>query len=329
MFGKKLFDIAIDGGGFCTSSRNKFGNYRFTENIIRALSLYDKKNPYTIYSFCQKPAGLVLSRNWNHKELLPKRFWIKIRVSIEELLRPKDIFLALNQGIPLYTRAKIISFCHGLSYHYFPKLYKDSYTRLSSQLGSMMKRSDYIIVSSVKVKNELQEIYPKNKNIVVIPYGIPFDMTEPSHPTGVRKKYFLHVGMDHPIKNSEFIKDASEKFRKDRKYKDYRLICVTGGTTRKEIKKLYQEATAYLTASHYESFNLPVLEALSQNCPVIGLKSAIIPEMKEYAYLISSKKELVEGMRLAVERKLKKIDMKLLREAFSWRGYVKKLLELY
>ena len=44
-------------------------------------------------------------------------------------------------------------------------------------------------------------------------------------------------------------------------------------------------ATALLTASHYESFNFPVLEALSQGCPVIGLKSAIIPEFKPYVNL--------------------------------------------
>ncbi len=324
-------NISVEGGGLCSESENRFGNYIFAENLIRALSQYDKKNNYGIYSFCEKPADICISKNWEYKVLLPKRFWIKFRVSLEELLRPTDIFLALNQAVPFYLRAKVISFCHGLSYYYFPKLYSNSYRRLFSQLNPMMKKSHLVVVSSIQVKQELQKLYPENNKIMVIPYGIPYDMgDEMSHPKiRNRKEYFLTVGMDHPIKNMKFIRKAFEEFRREKRYKNYRLICLTGGATRSELKRLYQEATAYLTTSYYESFNLPVLEALSQNCPVIGLKSAIIPEMKEYVYVISSKKELVEGMKLAVEGRLIKIDTTLLNQTFSWSSYVKKLLELY
>ncbi len=322
-------NIAVDGGGLCVDLEHRFGNYIVSENIIRSLLSCDTKNSYTVYSFCKKPNVPDFPVNWNYKELLPKRFWMKARVSLEELMHPKDIFLALNQAMPLYTRSRVISFCHGLSYLRFPKLYEGDYRRLFWQLGTMMRKSDCVVASSAKVKKELLEINPKNKNIVVIPFGIPFDMTEANRPTGGRKKYFLHVGMDHPIKNIGFIKEAFEKFRKNRKYKEYRLICITGGVTRSELKRFYQEATGYLTASHYESFNLPVLEALSQNCPVIGLKTAIIPEMKKYTEVVDSEKEFIERMGFAADGKLTKINNKLLAKEFSWRKYMKYLLELY
>jgi hypothetical protein len=34
--------ISLDGGALCGSGR--FGNYFFSENLIKALSIYDKKN---------------------------------------------------------------------------------------------------------------------------------------------------------------------------------------------------------------------------------------------------------------------------------------------
>lgn len=324
-------NIAVDGGGLC--SENRYGNYIFSENLIRALSLYDKKNRYTIYSFCGKPDSLSIPSRWEYKRLLPKRFWLKVRVSFEEFIRPKDIFLALNQALPLYSRSKMISFCHGLSYYFYPRLYSDLYSRLSGQLEVMMKKSKYIVVSSIKVKQELRKLYPKNKNVVVIPYGIPFDMEKDTTLRRPHKscnhEFFLHVGMDHPIKNIEFIKDAFEEFRKQRQYKDYRLVCIAAGASRSELGKLYREATGYLTASHYESFNLPAVEALYNGCPVIGLSSAIIPEMRKYTYVVGSKEEFVQKMELLADGKSKTINHESLRQTFSWYKSVKKLFKLY
>jgi len=95
------------------------------------------------------------------------------------------------------------------------------------------------------------------------------------------------------------------------------------------LKKLYQRATALLTASYYESFNLPVLEALSQNCPVIGLESAVVPELSSYVHKAKNLKEFVYWMKKVVNGQTKKIDMKRLREEFSWKTYVSKLIETY
>jgi len=305
--------ISVDGGALNPKNNQRFGTSVFSENLVAALKLYDKKNQYFIYTF---------------KNLRPKLFWLKGQVSIEEFINKKAVFLALNQAIPLYTSGKVISFCHGLSYYFHPQFYpKRDVVRLKKQLEEMVKRSDKIIVSSEKVKKELISINQSiDTKIVVLPFGIPFDME--SEKIKNKNKYFLFVGMDHPIKNINFIKQAFNEFIKDKKYKDYKLYILTKNVSRKKLKKLYQKAAALLTSSHYESFNFPVLEALSQGCPVVGLKSAIIPELEIYMNLTNNVEEFVEKMK-KITKKPSVQSINQLYTKFNWKNYVKNLVKLY
>ncbi len=336
--------ISLDGGGLCTMLKRRYGNYTVTLNIIQSLMAYDQNNLYYIYSFCERPDLLNLGSHWRYDYLIPARLWMRFRVSIEEFISKKDIFLGLNQAVPLYSTAKIITFSHGLSYYYFPHYYRDSYIRLSMQLKPMIDRSDYIIVSSSKVKEEMREAYPSYKHVYVIPFGVPLDFLSMSPRRNNRKKYFLFVGMNHPIKNIKFIVKAFRKFRSQQKFKNYHLyligpeymdsvpednIIVKQTVSRKELQDLYRNAVAYLTASHYESFNIPVLESLSQECPVIGLQSAITPEMKKYSYIAESLSEFVEYMQYCVKNNDPKVTSLKIHSLFSWKSYVDRLTELY
>ena len=307
--------ISVDGGGLGAKIGKRYGNYTFSENLIKSLSLYDKKNQYRIYTF---------------ENLKPKLFWMKGRVSLEELKEKNDIFLALNQAFPLYTSAKIISFCHGLSYHFYPQYFsKKDVARLDNQLKEMIKKSDVIVVSSQKKNQEMTIInYSVKDKIVVLPFGIPFDMCKKSKVKSQKSKYFLFVGMDHKIKNIEFLKEAFKEFNESTGLKDYKLVILTKNCPRKRLQNLYRNATALLTASYYESFNFPVLEALSQGCPVIGLKSAIIPELKHFVNVVNSKKEFVEQMKKIVIKPNVQSNIRLDIE-FNWKNYVNNLVELY
>lgn len=317
--------ISVDGGALNQKDSQRFGTAVFSENLVKALQLYDDKNQYFIYTF---------------KNLKPKLFWLKGRVSIEELKQKKDVFLALNQAVPLYVSGKIISFCHGLSYFFYPQYYsKKDCSRLKKQLEEMVKRSDRIIVSSKKVKDELVSMYRYiDTKAVVLSFGIPFDMNNDS---GQARKtscweakrhqnsYFLYVGMDYPIKNINFIKDVYIKFKESNDFRNYKLVLVTKNCSREKLRHLYQNATALLTASHYESFNFPVLEALSQGCPVVGLKSAIIPELKPFVFVAENQIQFISLMKLVTENKLVVNNLKIIQKQFSWKSYVKNLVKLY
>lgn len=330
----------MDGGTLCQPTNQRTGNYTFIENFLKALSLYDKKNSYMVYTFCS--SDYSFEPNITVKKLLPKIGWMRWRVDIEEMVSNNDLFLALNQVSPLFGTKKIISFCHGLSYYFYPNFYpKRDVIRLNNQLRDMVSRSDKIIVSSIKVKNELLSIVPKLKNIIILPFGIPFDIVRAKKNKG-KEKILLALGYDQPIKNTKFIINSFNQLIKQKKYKDYKLnvisankkeflgknIKIINNISREKIIDLYLSSSALLTASHYESFNFPVLEALAGSCPIVGLKSAIIPEMQRYIETVETKEDFVNKIEKTLTNP-KKIDYDNLKKDFSWKNYIKKLIKIY
>jgi glycosyltransferase involved in cell wall biosynthesis len=332
--------VAIDAGGLCAKNDQRFGNYVFTQNLVEAISRYDDKNKYILYSFCDKPKSLKTNYQIDYQKVIPRIGWLKLWISLREWQTGSDVFLGLNQSFPK-AKAKKIAFSHGLSFYHYPELYPDSYKKLSQQLNSILKESDFIVVTSKKVRDELLRI---NKNIaskikVLLP-GIPFDMETQSRKKLKKENYFLFVGMNHPIKNIDFIIKTVANFNQRYK-KNYKLYLVgnfdiNSSTiksfsiiSREKLQKMYQQATALLTASFYESFNFPVLEGLSCGCQVVGLKPAIIPEMKQFVHLADDEEDFLSHMKNITMGKIKKIDQKKLSQIFSWKKYVEQLKSLY
>lgn len=319
--------ISLDGGALCAPPKNRFGNYIFSKNLIKSINLFDKKNEYIVYSFCKKPDDLVLSKNVIYKQIGPKRFWMAGRVSIEEIKKKNDIFLALNQAIPT-TNSRIFTFLHGLSYIYYQDLYTESFKKMKKQLERAIGLSEKIIVSSEKVRLELFNLYPNLKEIEVIPFGVSLDLLSRAEKTSKKENMFIYVGMDHTIKNISFIKEAFSEFKKDNRFKKFKLKIITQAR-RDDLIKNYSKAKALLTASLYESFNLPVLEALAVGTNVIGLKTAIIPELKKYVQVASSKKQFIEFLKDAALNRFHIVNNKEIIEKFSWKKYIEKLISLY
>ena len=301
--------ISVDLGA--SFGKGFFGTKIFSLNIKKALLKYDKNNEYFFY---------------DEKTVWPKIFWMKLGVSLKEWQLKPDVFLALNQALPFYFHKKAIVFSHGLSFYFFPKCYpKNVFDRLNNQLKEMIKKADKIVVSSKKVKDEFLLLFPKIEDkIYVLPFGIPFDCLK-EKPRKTKEKFFLTLSGSQPIKNFSFIKKTFFAFKK--KNPDYKLINVEN-IRRKKLISLYQKATSFLTASYYESFNLPVLEALSLGCPVVGLESAIIPELRDYVNLAKDEDDFLRLMK-EIPKRPKTFLIKKLKEEFSWKKYVKKLVELY
>lgn len=301
--------ISVDLGA--SFGKGFFGTKIFSLNLKKALLKYDKNNQYFFY---------------DEKTVWPKIFWMKLGVSLKEWQLKPDVFLALNQALPFYFHKKAIAFSHGFSFYFFPKCYpKNVFNRLNNQLKEMIKKADKIVVSSKKVKDEFLLLFPKIEDkIYVLPFGIPFDCLK-EKPRKTKEKFFLTLSGSQPIKNFSFIKKTFFAFKK--KNPDYKLINVEN-IRRKKLISLYQKATSFLTASYYESFNLPVLEALSLGCPVVGLESAIIPELRDYVNLAKDEDDFLRLMK-EIPKKPTTFLIKKLKEEFSWKKYVKKLVELY
>ena len=334
-------NIHVDGGALCADTGQQFGNYIVSKNIIDALECVDKKNKYCIYTFC--PNIGRNEPNISYKALLPPVGFMPYRVGFEELLHKSDVFLALNQALPFYTHGKKIVLSHGLSFLKFPTLYTHDYARLSQQLKNMLADADVIVVSSRKVQEQFQKILIKKIPIAVIPFGIPHDLIGKKREKDTQNPFLLYVGMNHPIKNIEGIITAFLTAQKKTKNKTMRLKLVGVGDfhknsyshvdviptiKREQLINLYQKASAFVSASLYESFNLSIVEALAIKLPVIALQSAVIPELKAFVSVCKNQldfeNKIADGMNGNFEKK--KVLNTLL---FSWDTFTKKLIKLY
>ena len=268
---------------------------------------------------------------------------MKARIPLEEKFHPSDIILGLNQALPAFSKSKLIAFSHGLSFLKFPELYKKDFPRLKNQLDDYIKRADWIIVTSRTVKKEMVEYAPDSKDKIKI---LPFGLTQEYENTAViklqKEPYFLYVGSDQPIKNLDALFRVFEQLRKEEEYRHFTLKLIGTDFERLpkgvsqikhaslgKLQRLYGGASAYLTTSLYESFNYPVVEALSLGCPVIGLKSAIIYEQRVFTHYAADEQEMLDFMHYAARGSLPHIDRKALLQRFSWKNYVQTLEKLY
>lgn len=333
-------NISVDGGGLCAFTNNRFGTYTFTKNLLKALYTYDKKNNYSVYTFCDLESNMQSNR-FTIKQLKPSVAWMKGRVSVEEYLHKNNVFLALNQSLPLYTKAKKIVFSHGLSYVQHKELYLHEYNRLNSQLNQYTSQADIIITSSVKVKDELIDLNPKLKDKVkAIPFGLPTEFE--SFVKHKRTPIFFFSGMNHPIKQVQKLVEVFNRFIEHKEFAHFRLylsgpfldyasdnIIVITHQSAEELLNIYRNATAYLSASLYESFNFPILEALSQECPVIAWESAVIPELKKYVNQVRTDDEMLDNLIQVANGNSAVTNREEILKKFSWNTYVDKLVTYY
>jgi glycosyltransferase involved in cell wall biosynthesis len=324
--------IGIDGGALCSDSR--YGTYRYSTELIATLGK-DSSHTYHLYSFCTLPQRDLLVT----KQLKPAHGWMKIAVSTEILRTKPDVFLALNQALPVILPRVTIAISHGLSFYQYPEYYLQDYNRLASQLKDYVTRADRIVVSSTRIVEELSVYAPgSEEKAVVIPFGVPHHFLD--LPPLTRKRFLFYVGSDQPIKRVDLVVQAYRRLRKKPGYQDMKLVLA--GVSRNRIEEgvtvlpqvqheqlavLYRQAYAYVTASRYESFNFPVLEALSVGCPVVGLESAIIPELQPYVRVVTEPADLSDaliGLKPGTESVQNTVHAR-----FSWKQYAKQLTTLY
>jgi glycosyltransferase involved in cell wall biosynthesis len=182
----------------------------------------------------------------------------------------------------------------------------DSDSRSEMQLRRIksraINRADHIICISKNTQRDLVEILnvPIQKTSVVYLGHSNLQNHRPSD-LNFSKPYILYVGQRDGYKNFTGLLRA---FSNSRILKnDYLLICFGGGSfTLKEKKlikymginsericyltgddsllcNLYEGASVFVYPSMYEGFGIPLLEAMSLNCPVACSNSSSFPEV--------------------------------------------------
>ena len=192
---------------------------------------------------------------------------------------------------------------HDVSYAYVPNefLKKDLYQLIHWTRSSVEKASEIIAVSET-TKNDLIKQYGINeKKVRVIHNGY----TAPVG-TAKRKKdqqpYILYVGTLQPRKNIITLIEAFERLHT--LHPEFRLklagkkgwmyestieaahsssaasaIDFLGYVSDEQKQELYANASCFVLPSLYEGFGIPLLEAMSNGCPVIAADSSSLPEV--------------------------------------------------
>lgn len=163
--------IGVDAAVLATT-KNQAGNFRLSFNLLKTLSLIDKTNQYILYSFKPIPRQILarFGSNFQNKVLTPIKFWLQIRLSLELLFNKVDVFLGLNQALPLYSGKKSVVFVLDLAFELYPKLFTN-HAKLSWQTKNAVQKADKIIAISKSTKQDLVKMYrmPINKITVVYP----------------------------------------------------------------------------------------------------------------------------------------------------------------
>lgn len=215
-----------------------------------------------------------------------------------------DIVHFTNFAIP-FRRSKKVKYAvtiHDMVAFLCPKSLNPAYRVYNKFcIRYSIKKADIVTTVSNSVKTEIEKLFPKARNIIVLPNGIKLeanpkknDLTPARNYLIDNKKYFLFVGTVEKRKNLSILIEAFIKLKEkytDESYKlvlagrpgigydDYKKlidgsvyskdIVTTGYISNEEREWLYDNAAAYVFPSVYEGFGIPQIECMAHHLPLI------------------------------------------------------------
>lgn len=216
-----------------------------------------------------------------------------------------DLLLVPHFNVPCFSSIPFVTIIHDLILHRYPgdaPLFKRLAYRFLFRHA--VRRSRAVLTVSQFTARELVDLYGREilPRITTTYEGVsPIFTPRPELEQqrirgkyGLLKPFFLYVGTVKPHKNVQTLIDAFHSLHTT----DTELILAAGG---KEIRgltfapnvrilpqipdedlpALYSAALAFVTASLYEGFCLPLVEARACGCPVIAAHVAAIPEVAD------------------------------------------------
>lgn len=292
--------------------------------------------------------------------------WEELREG-KEIEHQPDIVHATSFQAPPLNGTRLIYTVYDVTFWVVPE-YTFEENRFFSQQGTLdaMRNASGFVFISESARNEFERVFPG----WLRESGMPNTVTllasnETAMPPAVDREdtessYWLFVGSLEPRKNISGILDALDLYWE--KSSDPKPLKIAGGegcetdklrwriadraskgmverlnyVPEERMSQLYAEATAFLFPSWYEGFGLPVLEAMTEGCPVITSDNTSLPEVGGDAVLYvdpESPESLAEAMlRLERDEALRhELASKGLKRAqiFSWEKTARETLAFY
>ena len=294
--------IGID----CRFSSIPTGLGRYTREIVPALT--QQKNDVQWILFVRSAHEPWLQTLPSHVRVVVAdivHYSFAEQVRLPRLLYKEhlDLFFALHFNVPLRLTIPSVVVLHDLILHAYPNassVCKQWIYKLV--LRTALRRARAIIAVSAFTQKEAVRYFGAKiqQKITVVPEAVSSTFCPPSastqervqHKHNLPQKYFLYVGNAKQHKNVSLLLDAFVKASLE----DTELLLVSPGkeaealllpsgvrrlksVTDTDLPVLYTKAQAFVTASLYEGFCLPILEARACYCPVIASNTSAMPEL--------------------------------------------------
>ncbi len=251
---------------------------------------------------------VLFVRNTNEQWLedLPKNITL-IRVDVphysllEQLIMPLrikqaalDVLFVPHFNVPVLSKVKAVVTINDLILHRYPNTSsvgkRIAYRYL---MRTAVRRASHIISVSDFTAKELRKVYNETSTVVAEGVDPNFKKTNTDkcknylEQRGLTPGYFLYVGNNKPHKNVQALLDAHASLENALPL----VLCTTRDVRRQDnvhilsdvdindMPHLYSGAGCFVTASFYEGFCLPILEARACGCPVIAANTSAIPEV--------------------------------------------------
>lgn len=318
------------------NKNHRTGVEEYSWQVIQHLKKVIPSNVEVVLYTNEKLKGelAVLPANWEEKVLpwftnLPRRLnkgWSQIRLSLEFLSDPPDVFFAPAQVIPFITPAKTVVTIHDSAFLFQTKSYwfmSRWYLRIMNWL--VIKKACKILTPSEFSKQELIKYYgvEAGEKAQVIPLGFDkenYNLEKVKNASqdeilkkyNITKKYIIAVNRLEEKKNTKRIVQAFNILRSSGL--DIHLVlvgkCGVGsaevlneieispfaddiivlGWVEKntDVAVLVSGAQVFTVPSLYEGFGLPVLQAMALGCPVVASTGSSLEEVGASAGLYAN-----------------------------------------
>lgn len=345
----------------------RVGSSEFCFQLIKKLSVIDKKNEYVIYLPQDPTSDMPIEQeNWKYKIIPSKKLWTIFGLS-KSLIKEKnlDLFFSPTHYAPLFVKCPQVISILDVSYKHFSEMFpKKDLLKLALWGRLSINKARKIVTISESSKNDIINEYKVKPNKVsVVPLGIrdvnvsKMNKNEFIEKYNLKNPYVLFVGTLQPRKNIIKLVEAFSKI--DNKYLDLVIVGRRGwdfekilnspkefgvsnrvkfleNVTNEDLPLFYKHAEIFVLPSLYEGFGLPILEAMQYGCPVITSSVSSLPEAGGDAALYfdpNDANEIAEKIEKVINNsKLKEEMVKKGHEQvkkFSWEKSANEVLEVF
>jgi len=292
------------------------GNERHFENILRCLGrVAGGDDEYFAFSYRGAARGRVPNGAITHLPFRQRSVVWQRAVELPRYCRQLglDVLHVPFNFLPAFSCRKIVTI-HDLSFLHVP----DAHAPLERLRLILLTRlaarwADRVLTVSNVVKRDIAERYKVDAaRITVTPNAVDREVFRPLsadvaraavRALGVEAPFLLFVGALQPHKNLSLLIEAYARLR-ERGRGDHHLVLAgrsgrasaqlfrlvheqgldavihhVGERAPAALAGLYSAATALVIPSLYESFGIPVLEAMSCGCPVLSSWAGALPEV--------------------------------------------------